>query len=42
MGKILYGGYEGTDSEISENVKSFGELLFQKLQSSGEQIVLVI
>lgn len=41
MNNILYGGYEGSDKEITENVQSLGEMLFKKLNTAGQSVVLV-
>lgn len=37
----MYGGYEGSDREVSQNADSLGEALFNKLRASGKKIVLV-
>lgn len=41
MKNILYGGYEGSDTEICENCESLGELLVKRLRAAGENTVLV-
>lgn len=38
---ILYGGYEGSDTEICENCESLGELLIKRFRTAGEDIILV-
>lgn len=41
MNNILYGGYEGSDTDITENVQSLGEMLVRKLNAAGRKVVLV-
>lgn len=41
MENILYGKDLGTESEICENAKSFGECLLKKFEEGGENEILV-
>lgn len=39
--RVLYGGYEGSDDEVTEGAKSLGELILNKWNSSPNAVVLV-
>lgn len=41
MENVLYGGFEGSDAEICQNVQSLGEGLLNTLRAVGRKVVLV-
>lgn len=38
---IMYGGFEGSESEICENSRSLGELVLRKFQENSSKVILV-